>query len=169
MSLKPCLLAACLLAAVAAAGTLLPSAAGAQAIVTERNLSLNAARTMADTAVATCRKNGFRISVTIVDRSGKIQLYHRDDGANPHTQDASFKKAYTARTYRIPSAQFMKSTMTERQGLRQIENILAVGGGLPIKIGEETIGGIGIAGGPGPTGDEHCAEAAIASVKDQLK
>ena len=157
-----------LLAAVAAA-SFMPSAAGAQAIITERNLSLAAARTMAETAVATCRKNGFRIAVTIVDRSGKIQLFHRDDGANPHTQDASFKKAYTARTYRIPSADFMKGTLTQRQGLRQIENILAVGGGLPIKIGDETIGGIGIAGGPGPTGDEFCAEAAIASVKDQLK
>jgi uncharacterized protein GlcG (DUF336 family) len=147
----------------------LPAAAGATGVVTERQLSLATAALMAETAVATCRKNGFRVSVTIVDRNGLIRLFHRDDGANPHTQDASFKKAYTARTYRVPSAEFMKRTTHERQGLRQIENILAVGGGLPIKIGEETIGGIGIAGGPGPTGDEFCAEKAIERVQDQLK
>jgi uncharacterized protein GlcG (DUF336 family) len=151
-----------------AAVALLPSAASAQAIVTEKQLSLSTARLMADTAVEVCRKNGFRVSVTIVDRAGQIKLFHRDDGANPHTQDASFKKAYTARTYRIPSAEFMKRTMTERQGLRQIENILAVGGGLPIMVGKETIAGIGIAGAPGPTGDEFCAGKAIERVKDLL-
>jgi uncharacterized protein GlcG (DUF336 family) len=148
---------------------LLPSLAGAQGVVLEKQLSLATARVMADTVVEVCRKNGFRVAVTIVDRGGQIKVFHRDDGANPHTQDASFKKAYTARTYRIPSAEFMKRTLTERQGLRQIENILAVGGGLPIMIGNETIAGIGVAGAPGPKGDEYCAAQAIERVRDQLK
>ena len=112
-----------------------------------------------------------RISVTIVDSGGQTRLFHRDDGAAPHTADASFKKAYTARTYRTPSAEFMKRTEVGgggRPGLRQINNVLGVPGGLPIKIGDETIGGIGIAGAPGD-GDEGCAQAAIDRVADQLK
>ena len=56
-----------------------------------------------------------------------------------------------------------------RTGLRAINNTIGVPGGLPIKIGEETIGGIGIAGAPGDQGDEACAAAAIARVQDQLK
>ena len=154
-----------------AATAALPSAANAQAVVAQREISLGAARDMAVAAVEHCRKGGFRISVTIVDSGGQTRLFHRDDGAAPHTADASFKKAYTARTYRTPSAEFMKRTEVGsggRPGLRQINNVLGVPGGLPIKIGEETIGGIGIAGAPGD-GDEGCAQAAIDRVADQLK
>jgi uncharacterized protein GlcG (DUF336 family) len=154
-----------------AATTILSSAASAQAVVAQRELSLVAARQMAEAAVDLCRQGGFRISVTIVDSSGQIRLFHKDDGAAPHTVDASFRKAYTARTYRVSSADFMKRTEVggARPGLRAINNTIGVPGGLPIKIGNETIGGIGIAGAPGDKGDEACAEAAIARVQDQLK
>jgi uncharacterized protein GlcG (DUF336 family) len=159
------------LAALAAA-TALPQAAAAQAVVAQREVSLAAARDMAMAAVEHCRKGGFRIAVTIVDSGGQIRLFHRDDGAAPHTADASFKKAYTARTYRIASAEFMKRTEVGaggRPGLRQINNVLGVPGGLPIKIGDETIGGIGVAGAPGDQGDESCAQAGIDRIADQLK
>jgi uncharacterized protein GlcG (DUF336 family) len=148
------------------------STAAAQAIVTQREVSLNAARAMADAAIETCRKGNFRVSVTIVDSSGNIRVHVRDDGAAPHTVDASFKKAYTSRTYRVPSADFMRRTEVGgngRPGLRQIANVLGVPGGMPIKIGDETIGGIGVAGAPGDSGDESCAAAGIEKVKDQLK
>ena len=102
----------------------------------------------------------------------KYPRHVRDDGASPHTVDASFKKAYTSRSYRVPSADFMKRAEIGgggRPGLRQINNVLGVPGGLPIKVGDETIGGIGVAGAPGDTGDESCAAAGIEKVKDQLK
>ncbi len=159
--------------AALAAATVMSTSASAQAVVMQRELSLAAAQLMADAAVEHCRKGGFRISVTIVDSGGQIRLFHKDDGANPHTVDASFRKAYTARTYRVPSADFMKRTEVGatggRPGLRQINNTIGVPGGLPIKIGNETIGGIGIAGAPGDQGDEACAAAGIARVQDQLK
>jgi uncharacterized protein GlcG (DUF336 family) len=166
MSLSRKLLAA----SVGIAG--LSSAALAQGIVTQREISLNAARAMADAAIESCRKGNFRISVTIVDSGGNIRVHVRDDGASPHTVDASFRKAYTSRSYRVPSADFMKRTEVGgggRPGLRQINNVLGVPGGLPIKIGDETIGGIGVAGAPGDSGDESCAAAGIEKVKDQLK
>ena len=154
-----------------AATVLLSSAASAQTIITQREVSLSAARMMAEAAVEHCRKGGFRISVTIVDSAGNTRVFHRDDGAAPHTVDASFKKAYTSRTYRVPSADFMRRTEVGgggRPGLRQIANVLGVPGGLPIKIGEETIGGIGVAGAPGDPGDESSAAASSGS-SNELK
>ena len=159
------------LAAATAFGALV-SSASAEAIVNQRELSLDAARAMADAAIAHCREGHFHVSVTIVDNGGNIRLHARDDGASPHTVDASFKKAYTSRSYRVPSADFMKRTEIGgggRPGLRQINNVLGVPGGLPIKVGDETIGGIGVAGAPGDSGDEGCAAAGIEKVKDQLK
>ena len=160
----------CKLLSAFATTAALSLAANAQTIIAQREISLGAARDMAVAAVEHCRKGGHRISVTIVDSGGQTRLFHRDDGAAPHTADASFKKAYTARTYRTASAEFMKRTEVGggRPGLRQINNVLGVPGGLPIKIGDETIGGIGIAGAPGD-GDEGCAQAAIDRVADQLK
>ena len=158
--------------AALAAAMVVSTSASAQAVVTQRELSLAAARLMAEAAVEHCRKGNFRISVTIVDSGGQIRLFHKDDGASPHTVDASFRKAYTARAYRVSSADFMKRTEVGsggRPGLRSINNTIGVPGGLPIKIGNETIGGIGIAGAPGDQGDEACAAAAIERVQDHLK
>jgi uncharacterized protein GlcG (DUF336 family) len=158
--------------AALAATTVLSSTASAQAVVTQRELSLAAARMMAEAAVERCRQGGFRISVTIVDSTGRIRLFHMDDGAGPHTVDASFRKAFTARAYRVSTADFMKRTEPGsggRTGLRNINNVIGVPGGLPIRIGDETIGGIGVAGAPGDQGDEACAAAAIARIQDQLK
>ena len=162
----------CKLLSAFATTAALSLAANAQTIIAQREISLGAARDMAVAAVEHCRKGGHRISVTIVDSGGQTRLFHRDDGAAPHTADASFKKAYTARTYRTPSAEFMKRTEVGgggRPGLRQINNVLGVPGGLPIKIGEETIGAVGVSGAPGGDKDEVCAKAGIDKVADQLK
>jgi uncharacterized protein GlcG (DUF336 family) len=50
-----------------------------------------------------------------------------------------------------------------------IKDALGLPGGLPIKVGNDTIGGVGVAGAPGGNGDVACAEAAIEAIKDQLK
>ena len=85
----------------------------AQAVLTERQISFDAARAMATAALETCRKNGYRVSVTVVDNAGAVRAAFRDDGTPPHTYDASFRKAYTARTYRISTVEFAKRIATE--------------------------------------------------------
>ena len=162
--LAQCAAGACLLSSV-------PQAASAQAVIMERQLSFDAARTMATAALETCRKNGYRVSVTVVDNAGDVRAAYRDDGTPPHTYDASFRKAYTARTYRISTIEFAKRIATEsdRPGLAMIKDALGLPGGLPIKVGNETIGGVGVAGAPGGNGDVACAEAAIEAIKEQLK
>ena len=159
-----CALGACLLSS-------LTDVALAQAVLTERQISFDAARAMATAALETCRKNGYRVSVTVVDNAGDVRAAYRDDGTPPHTYDASYRKAYTARTYRISTVEFAKRIVgeTDRPGLAMIKDALGLPGGLQIKVGNETIGGIGVAGAPGGNGDVACAEAAVETIKDQLK
>ena len=137
------------LAAAIAFGALV-SSASAEAIVTQRE-SRSTPRAHGGCRDRALPQGRFHVSVTIVDSGGNIRLHERDDGASPHTVDASFRKAYTSRSYRVPSADFMKRTEIGgggRPGLRR-STMLGVPGGLPIKVGDETIGGIGVAGAPG--------------------
>ena len=80
--LAQCAAGVCLLSSV-------PQAALGQAVIMERQLSFDAARTMATAALETCRKNGYRVSVTVVDKAGDVRAAYRDDGTPPHTYDAS--------------------------------------------------------------------------------
>src|SRR5262252_8170405 len=94
------------LLAVAAAATTLSLPASAQGVLAERNISLGLAMTIAQSALESCRANGFHVSVTVVDRAGQVRVALRDDNASPHTFENSQRKAYTARTFRVPSAEF---------------------------------------------------------------
>ena len=49
-----------------------------------------------------------------------------------------------------------------------LENVLMVGGGVPIKAGDEIVGAIGVSGSPGSVHDEECAEAGIAKIAASL-
>jgi uncharacterized protein GlcG (DUF336 family) len=140
--------------------------AGAQVLM-QRDVSLGMALTIAMTASSEC---GAITSIAVVDRAGRIKVLLQGDGGSPHNLELARRKAYTARTFRSTSAAWAKRTETTNQGQRLLTDVIAVGGGVPIMVGEETIGGIGLSGAPGG-GDkeEACANAGIAKVADQLK
>jgi uncharacterized protein GlcG (DUF336 family) len=120
-------------------------------------------------ALEQCTKDGYKISITIVDKAGNVAASVRGDGTNPHTMEFS-RKAYTARTRGQTSLEFMKLTSDPANAyLRQIPNVVAVGGGVPIKVGNEVIGAAGASGAPGGEKDEACILAGIAKVADALK
>jgi uncharacterized protein GlcG (DUF336 family) len=147
------------------------SAAAAQGMVNERQISLGSASEAAEAAIKQCRKDGFRVTVTVVDRSGQIKAVMRDDGTGPHTLDSSRRKAFTSLSFRRSSADFAKMVGTNpaAANLKDIEGVIAVAGGLPIKAGDEVIGAIGVGGAPGGDKDEACAQAGINRISDQLK
>lgn len=117
-----------------------------------------------------CTKDGYKVSVTIVDKAGNVAASIRGDGTNPHTMEFSRLKAYTSRTRGQTSLEFMKLTSDPASAyLRQIPNVVAVGGGVPIKVGNEIIGGVGVSGAPGGEKDEVCANAGLAKVEAALK
>jgi uncharacterized protein GlcG (DUF336 family) len=115
----------------------------------------------------TVPKHGF--SVTVVDRAGLALVTLRGDGAGLHTPEGSDRKAYTARTFRSPSAAFVKRMLDDpaAAGSKEYTRVLALGGGLPIKIGDDVIGAVGVSGLPGK--DDICSQAGIDKVADQLK
>jgi uncharacterized protein GlcG (DUF336 family) len=149
--------------------TVLASAAAAQGVVTEKNVSLALAQTIANAALAQCESMGFKVSVTVVDRAGLQVVMLRGDGAGLHTPEGSDRKAYTARTYSSPSADFARRATTEPNYAPAIQyhRVLALSGGLPIKVANEVIGAVGVSGSPGK--DAVCSQAGLDKVADQLK
>ncbi|MGB8746705.1 MAG: heme-binding protein [Pseudolabrys sp.] len=149
--------------------TTLSTAVAAQGLVTQKNISLAMAPTIAQAAVAQCESMGFKVSVTVVDRAGLPIVMLRADGAGLHTPEGAERKAYTARTFSQPSADFVKR-LTERPetvGSRQYTRVLALAGGLPIKGGSEVVGAVGVPGSRGK--DDVGSQAGIDKGADQLK
>jgi uncharacterized protein GlcG (DUF336 family) len=157
------------LAGVLSLGPLASAGAEQDGLVTERNISLNMAKAIAETAVETCRKMGYQISVTVVDRAGLVRASLRDDGAGLHTLENSQRKAYTAKTFRVSTAEFRKLLVEnpERSAQTNLSGVIAIPGGLPIKVGDDVVGAVGVSGTPGK--DDVCSQAGIDKVADQLK
>ena len=152
-----------------AIATALSSTVFAQALITQKNISLAMAQTIAQAALAQCEGMGFKVSVAVVDRGGLTIVMLRGDGAGLHTPEGAERKAYTARTFSQPSADFVKrlSDRPDTAGSRQYTRVLALGGGLPIKAGSEVVGAVGVSGSPGK--DDVCSQAGIDKVADQLR
>jgi len=139
-------------------------------LIARKDLSMDIALEIATTAIATCKAQGYRVSATVVGRAGEIIVQLRGDNTGPHTVENSFRKAYTARTFRAPSgdlAQRVKDNPT--LGLIHLTNVIANQGALPIKVGDDVIGGAGASGAPGGEKDEACVKAGLDKVADQLK
>ena len=150
--------------------TLLTSATGsalAQSVVNERQISLALATEAALTAVEKCRADGFRVTAVVVDRGGQIKAVLRDDSTSPHTVDTAQKKAFTSIAFRIPSSEFVRR-VESNPGLRSIEGTIALGGGLPLRLGTEVIAGIGVGGAPSGDADAACAQAGIDKIAGRL-
>jgi len=140
-------------------------------VLTERNVSLQLARTISDAAIAACKADGFDVTVAVVDRAGDLKLLLRADTSNPHNADLARRKAYTARTFGVTSMEFAKRTSggSDLEGQRFLAEVVPLGGGLPIVVGTERIGGLGLSGAPDQAADDKCARAGLAAVAAQLK
>jgi uncharacterized protein GlcG (DUF336 family) len=151
---------------------ILSAAAGAHAQVrTEKNISLELANQLAAAGVAACAEKGFAVAVTVVDRAGTVRAVQRADAAGPHTLGASEKKAFTSASAKNSTLAMMEASQKNAgaANLVHIPGFLLLGGGLPVKVGNEVIGAIGIGGAPAGSIDDQCAQAALDKVKDQLK
>lgn len=118
-------------------------------------------------AVEKCLADGYRVSATVVDRGGNIRAVLRQDGAGPHTIDSSRKKAYTSASMKESTEKLAKliAKMPTVQGLQHMnDQILLLGGGLPINIDGQVVGGIGVGGAPGGHLDMACAQAGLNSI-----
>lgn len=142
-------------------------------VLTQRNISIDLALEAASAALAAARGRGYRVGVAVVDRSGQLLVLLRADGAGPHLIDSARRKAYTAASARRRTS-VMSKAVDERSGepdphLVHLDGVLMVGGGVPIAVGDEVIGAIGVGGSPGSVHDEECADAGIADIAARLR
>ena len=138
-------------------------------LITHRDLSLSLALNMATGALEACKARGFNVSVVVVDRGGDTLVALKGDEAGPHTLENARRKAYTARSFRMTTQAFIDDMKTRpaRREQTTLPNVIAINGGVPIKVGNDVLGGIGLSGSPGV--DEECVNAGIEKVKQQLQ
>lgn len=160
-----------------AAASLLAVAAGAQAqaqaagLRSERQMSAELAMQIASATVAACQANGHAVTAAVVDRAGQLRALQRADNAGPHTLEAARAKAFTSASARTPTLAMMENAQKNpaAANLVHIPGFLLLGGGVPVRAGNEVLGAVGVGGAPGGHLDEQCAVAALEKFKEQLK
>jgi len=151
---------------LAVAGAVLALGASAHAeggLITTQELSMDLAKGIAEAALAECRNKGLHTAVVVVDKGGHMLVSMRDEQATPQTGELARRKAYTARMYRSTTAEWV-ARMEKDPSLapqRDLADVIALGGGVPIKVGDDVIGGLGSAGSSQPQ-DDACAKAGVA-------
>lgn len=154
----------------AALGTALGAIPAGAALLTHKDLSLDIAKTIAETAVAACAAKTYPVSAVVVNRAGDTIVAMRGDEASPHTMENARRKAYTAMSFKQPTAEYAKKLQDPTSVVHQqvtLPNVIAIPGGQPIKVGNAVIGGVGVSGSPGV--DDDCVNAGLDKVKDQLQ
>ena len=154
---------------LAAAGLTSASAVNAQ-LLAHKDLSLATALAIATAAADHCKAQGYHVSVAVVGREAQIIVKLRGDGSPPHSAENSYRRAYTALTYRQPTLNVEKRVRADPgDQLVHLREVMGAQGGLPIVVGGDTIGAVAVSGSPGGDKDEACAKAGLDKVADQLK
>lgn len=159
------------LLALSAAALLVAPLAHAEGVRSEKNMSLEIATQVAAAAVADCQAKGYAVTATVVDRASSVRAVLRADNAGAHTLASAERKAFTAASMRVPTQMLMETAQKNpgAANLVYLPGLLLLGGGVPVKAGNEVIGGVGVGGAPTGQIDEQCALAGIDKVKDLLK
>ncbi len=136
-----------------------------------RTLTPETALKAAQAALKACRDGGFQVAVAVVDRSGLAQVMLRDRYAGAHTPKTAIGKAWTAVSFRSNTTGLAEISQPGKpaSGLRNLPNVVALGGGVPIEGGGSILGGIGVSGAPSAEADDKCAKAGIAAIRDALE
>lgn len=143
-------------------------AQGAPGLVSEHTISVNTALELASASLERCRNDGYKVTVTVINRHARTSVVLSDDGVNPHTVENSLRKAYTAFTTRSSTAGMAKRSPTALASFLQLEKMSALEGGLPIFAGKELVGAIGISGAPGGEKDAACAQVGLDKIAKAL-
>jgi uncharacterized protein GlcG (DUF336 family) len=140
------------------------------AVFSTKSLTAEAALTAARAALEACRRQGFQVTVVVVDRSGLAQVLLRDRFAGAHTVELASNKAWTAASFRMATSALAIETQAGKpqSGMRSLARFVGVAGGLPIEGGGSALGAIGVSGAPGGEADEGCAKAGIVAITEAI-
>ena len=134
--------------------------------ISVQRLSMEMALSIAQEAVASCRKQGIQIGATVVDRNGTVQAALRDTIAAPITLKISRQKAFTAANFNAATSALGDRANTP---IGRVKGLVMSAGGLPIEAGGMLLGAVGVGGAPSGKTDEACAQAGIDKVLDDLE
>lgn len=156
--------------AAAAVALAAPVGARADALAEFKVMTPETALKLARAALEDCRAKGFQVAVAVVDRFGIVQVVIRDQLAGPHTPDTARRKAWTAVSFRSDTVALAESTERgEASGVRFVDDVLMLGGGVPVQAAGAIVGGVGVSGAPGGSEDDACARKGIEAVQTDLE
>ena len=158
-------------AAIAVAGVIIgASPSSADTLLTHRIPAALAMEAATET-VSVCAGQGYRETAVVLDADGATIVAMRGDGAGIHTLDSAHDKAYTSVSFKNDTLALAERAKGEDSiaPLSKLPHVMFFGGGIVIKLGDETIGAIGASGAPGAKLDDNCARAGLAKIRDRLK
>src|SRR5580692_3781472 len=132
-------------------------------------LTLDVAQAIAQEAMAKCRADGYKVTVLVVDALNATKAMLRDDGATASTTEVARMKATATMLYNRPSGSATPPPAGTAAPPATIPGTINAQGGVPIKVGDATIGAVAVSGAPGGDKDAACANAGIAKAADKLK
>jgi uncharacterized protein GlcG (DUF336 family) len=134
----------------------------------QKNMSLALANQLVDATLQACHADGRSAVVAVVDRGGRLVALQRDDNIGPHNTAAAQKKAFTSLSTKTASRELsgIARNNPESENLNTVDDLLLLGGGVPVQVGGEVIGAIGVAGAGGSAIDEGCAITALETLKN---
>lgn len=136
-----------------------------KAVVESKRLGSTEAMQAASAALAAAQEDGAGfVSVSVVDRNGQLQAFVRGENAASHTIKASREKAYTAAAFGAATSELAKRATGDNAGLKDLPGTLFLGGGVSVKDGDASIGGIGVGGAPSGDQDEQYAQAGLDAI-----
>src|SRR6185369_3236064 len=132
-------------------------------------LTMDVAQAIADGAMAKCRADGYKVTVLVVDSLNAAKAMLRDDGATAATTEVARMKATATMLYNRPSGPATPPPAGQAAPPATIPGTINAQGGVPIKVGDQTIGAVAVSGAPGGDKDVACANAGLAKAADRLK
>ena len=156
--------------AIVVAATMTPTPSHADGTFSTKSLTPKTALKLATETMEACREMGYQVAVSVVNRSGIEQVMLRDRFAGPHTPETARRKAWSAVSFRTNTTDMLETTKegNPQAGIRHLDNVAMLGGGMMINSAGELIGGIGVSGAPGGDADDACAIKGIEAIEDTL-
>jgi uncharacterized protein GlcG (DUF336 family) len=137
-------------------------------VINVKLMTLELARDIAQGAIDACRKDGYQVSVVVVDRSGRTQVVMRDVFANQYMTQLALGKANAVILSNTSSGELRKNRADIADELNLLDDLLVLDGGMPIRVAGSVIGAVGVSGAPGGDKDAACAQHGIDIVQERL-
>ena len=143
--------------------------AAAVDVVNVKLMTLDLAVDIAQAAVEACRKDGYQVSVVVVDRSGRTQVVMRDIYANQYMTQLAKAKTSAVVLSNTSSSLLGKNRADIAAELNQLDDLLVLDGAVPITVAGSMIGAVGVSGAPGGHLDERCAQQALDKLSERIE